>query len=150
MGRPRNDIRKLLETRVTVTTDCWLWTGTMSRTGYGRVSIGGREIGAHRAVYEALVGPVPDGMQLDHLCRVTQCVNPDHLEPVTIGENIRRGHSARGVTGGRQNKERRREAQRRYALRKRMGLSGPRPGESRAEYHARIPVSPGYHDRMVD
>jgi hypothetical protein len=94
MGRPRNDIQALLKTRVAITSDCWLWTGTLNRDGYGRVSIGGREIGAHRAVYEALIGAVPEGMQLDHLCRVPNCVNPEHLEPVTIGEYIRRGHAA--------------------------------------------------------
>ena len=64
---------------------CWLWTGR-THDGYGRYSGGS----SHRIAYELLVGPIPDGLELDHLCRVTQCVNPDHLEPVTREENIRR------------------------------------------------------------
>jgi HNH endonuclease len=74
--------------------DCWMWTGAQDRHGYGQISRGGRgegHISAHRAVYEALVGPIPEGFDLDHLCRVPLCVNPTHLEPVTRGENTRRG-----------------------------------------------------------
>lgn len=70
---------------------CWLWTGARSSNGYGAVSIGGRVVGAHRAVYELLAGPIPAGLQLDHLCRVRRCVNPAHLEPVTARENQLRG-----------------------------------------------------------
>jgi hypothetical protein len=74
--------------------DCWEWTGTLDPKGYGVIGRGGRgagNIGAHRAVWELLVGPIPDGLQLDHLCRNHACVNPDHLEPVTAEENKRRG-----------------------------------------------------------
>jgi hypothetical protein len=67
-------------------TGCWLWTGTVGRYGYGN---SGRQ-DSHRLVYERLVGPVPAGLQLDHLCRVRRCVNPGHLEPVTRLENVRR------------------------------------------------------------
>jgi hypothetical protein len=73
---------------------CWEWTGRTDQ-GYGRVSIGGRQLRAHRVVYERLVGRVPDGLVLDHLCRNRGCVNPDHLEPVTNEENIRRGVAIR-------------------------------------------------------
>lgn len=71
---------------------CWLWTATVNHAGYGRFCIGGRgNTGlAHRVVYEFLVGPVPEGLQLDHSCNVRRCVNPKHLEPVTAAENWRR------------------------------------------------------------
>ena len=73
---------------------CWLWTGALDGKGYGRVSVGGKVVRAHRWAYEALVGPIPSGLHLDHLCRVKTCVNPDHLEPVTHRVNLERG---RGV-----------------------------------------------------
>lgn len=70
---------------------CWLWTGSASN-GYGYIRRGGGtgNIRAHRAAYELLVGPVPDGMELDHLCGVKQCVNPAHLEPTTHQQNMKR------------------------------------------------------------
>lgn len=70
---------------------CWLWTGRLDGGGYGDFWHSGRYSKAHRYSYEVLVGPIPDGMQLDHLCRTRHCVRPDHLEPVTQAENIRRG-----------------------------------------------------------
>jgi hypothetical protein len=69
--------------------DCWLVPGESA--WYARVLDNGRLLHAHRVVYEALVGPIPDGLELDHLCRVLRCVNPDHLEPVTHAENVARG-----------------------------------------------------------
>lgn len=75
---------------------CWLWTGPMFWNGYGHISAAthGTTL-AHRASYEAHVGPVPEGLELDHLCRVRHCIRPDHLEPVTRSVNIQRGVDAR-------------------------------------------------------
>lgn len=73
--------------------DCWAWTGGMYSEGYGSYWTGAKNVRAHRFCYETLVGPVPDGLVLDHLCRNRLCVNPDHLEPVTNRTNVVRGWS---------------------------------------------------------
>lgn len=74
---------------------CWLWTGSSNPGGYGQIRLsvaeGARLVVTHHVTYEHFVGPIPVGLQLDHLCRVRLCCNPDHLEPVTQRENIRRG-----------------------------------------------------------
>lgn len=74
--------------------DCWLWTGTTQgrdKWQYGKVKYLGKVTGSHRHLYEMLVGPIPEGHQIDHLCRNTLCQNPAHMEAVTQQENIRRG-----------------------------------------------------------
>lgn len=76
--------------KVDITDTCWLWTASLDRNGYARFVAPGHRY-AHRFAYELLVGPIPDGLVLDHLCRVTHCVNPSHLEPTTIADNVRRG-----------------------------------------------------------
>ena len=76
---------------------CWLWTSTLNVKGYGQFN--GRRQGvsnaAHRAAYEIYRGPIPEGFEIDHLCRVRSCVNPNHLEAVTHAVNLQRGRDAR-------------------------------------------------------
>jgi hypothetical protein len=83
-------------------TGCWLWTGTTGRDGYGKIGVKRadgtwRSLRAHRVSYEIHVGPIPDGLHLDHLCRNRRCVRPDHLEPVTNRVNSLRGAGACAV-----------------------------------------------------
>lgn len=78
--------------------DCWDWHSTRTKTGYGVFTlVRGRAIVAHRFAYQQMVGEIPEGLELDHLCRNRACVNPAHLEPVTHDENIRRGALARAA-----------------------------------------------------
>lgn len=72
---------------------CWLWNSTKSVNGYGVFWNGHKGVRAHRFSYELFKGPIPDGLQIDHLCRVRHCVNPLHLEAVTQKENLLRGES---------------------------------------------------------
>lgn len=76
---------------------CWLWTAALAGKGYGKFYMDGRLWQAHRASYVLHVGPIPDDLPLDHLCRVHHCVNPAHLEPVTTRENTLRGENFAAV-----------------------------------------------------
>lgn len=75
---------------------CWLYTGSRNKWGYGRVKVfRSRQTVCHRVTYEHFVGPIPDGLEIDHLCRRPACCNPDHLEAVTHSENMKRATYAR-------------------------------------------------------
>lgn len=91
------DQLKKWEMKVCKTDTCWLWKGAIANT-YGSFSINGRMLKAHRLAYEHYIGKIQDGMFLDHLCRVRHCVRPDHLEPVTNRENMRRGTAPNWLT----------------------------------------------------
>src|SRR3990167_10748674 len=80
-------------TFVKKTPGCWLWTGALKENGYGAFGVNYRSGYAHRFSYENFRGPIPHGLTIDHLCRVRNCVNPSHLEAVTIGVNTLRGNS---------------------------------------------------------
>lgn len=70
---------------------CWIWLGRSSRNGYGRISVKGTERQVHRILWAIEQGPIPHGLVLDHLCRNRYCVNPNHLEAVTVRTNTLRG-----------------------------------------------------------
>lgn len=92
-------MKKTLAQRLAERTDlegengCWIYTGKLGKNGYGYIGVDGKTKLAHRVSYELSIGPIPEGLQLDHLCRVRSCINPDHLEPVTNRENGLRGIS---------------------------------------------------------
>lgn len=94
MSRTRTPVRDRLLSRREIDgqTGCWNWTGYIHHTGYGQIRLpdGPQTIYTHRVSYETFVGPIPDGLQIDHLCRNRTCFNPEHLEPVTSKENTRR------------------------------------------------------------
>ena len=76
-------------------TPCWIWIGQPNSAGYGKVRIAGKVLFAHRAMYQQEVGPISSHHDLDHLCRVTLCVNHEHVEPVPHVVNMRRGRGTR-------------------------------------------------------
>lgn len=81
-------------------TPCWVWQGERTKEGYGRVTLPGRvRKMAHRWYYEAEHGPIPEGLHLDHLCRIAACCRPSHLEPVTPSVNKQRSWDARKAMG---------------------------------------------------
>jgi len=78
---------------VEVASGCWLWTGATNNHGYGQIRVDGQARYVHRLAYETFVAPIPNGFQIDHVCRNRRCVNPAHLEAVTQRVNILRGES---------------------------------------------------------
>lgn len=91
-GQSEYGLPPRIESRIirNLETGCWIWQGSTGN-GYGRVQHDGKVHLVHRVVYELLVEPIHSGLVIDHLCRSRACCNPDHLEPVTNAENIRRG-----------------------------------------------------------
>lgn len=77
--------------------ECWQWGGTLRPDGYGVMLVDKRRPMAHRVAYEHHLGPIPDGLTIDHLCRNKSCVNPFHMEPVTAVENVRRSDAYSAV-----------------------------------------------------
>lgn len=93
------DLLTRLDRRKRVTDDgCWEWNGALTGLGYARMQVGRGKLYVHRVAYELHVGPVPDGLELDHLCRNRACFNPGHLEPVTRLVNMQRSQQRNMVT----------------------------------------------------
>lgn len=96
-----SSIKERLISLINKNLDCWEWSGSISNQGYGRLTVGSRTDktrrtrSAHRVSYETFVGKIPKGLVIDHLCKNRKCINPSHLEPVTIQENIKRGDSGK-------------------------------------------------------
>lgn len=90
-NRKKFDHSEAFWNKVEKTDNCWLWLGAKTPLGYGVFVIKGKNVYAHRYSYELIKGKIPENLVIDHLCRVTSCVNPDHLEPVTVSENVLRG-----------------------------------------------------------
>jgi len=90
-GRKPVDPTRSFWSKVDADGDCWEWKGAMRPNGYGVFATNGKNVGAHRFAWENLIGPIPEGLVIDHLCKNRGCVNVTHLEPVTYSENILRG-----------------------------------------------------------
>jgi len=90
---PGHHMRKDSPEFIVAENGCWIWQRALNTDGYGVTKEGGVQYQAHRVYYERVKEPIPDGLVIDHLCRTPACVNPDHLEAVTVGENTARGQS---------------------------------------------------------
>jgi hypothetical protein len=93
MGKSLKTFEQRFWEKVEFTEYCWNWVACRHKDGHGKIGKNGKTFYAHRIAYELLVGPIPDGLVLDHICRNTSCVNPIHLEPVTQKINTNRGIS---------------------------------------------------------
>jgi hypothetical protein len=96
--RPPESVQQLQDRfwpKVDQTDSCWVWQGSYTNQGYGTIRTNRKANLAHRLAYIWCVGPIPDGLTIDHLCRNRGCVRPDHLEPVTAAENVQRGAKSR-------------------------------------------------------
>jgi hypothetical protein len=102
---PAGDVQKIFDHIRVEDSGCWTWTGTTLPSGVGRIRWEGQQTAVHRIAYELFVGPIAEGMHLDHVCHNAdpacpggpcahrRCLNPHHMEPVTVGENVLRGKS---------------------------------------------------------
>lgn len=89
--------------KVTKQDGCWLWSGAPDAYGYSRFTLThSKTVKAHRVAYELVVGPIPDGLVIDHLCKNRACVNPAHMEPVKSGVNVMRGDSLQAKNAAKQ------------------------------------------------
>lgn len=91
------DVARRLFAQTDLGDSCWLWTGAGTGGGYGQISIKRRGFPIHRVAYELLVGPIPDGLELDHTCEIRNCINPAHLEPTTQYVNNMRSNSVTAI-----------------------------------------------------
>lgn len=96
MAPPRQPLHERIARYSLKQGECLIWTGAKDRGGYGLIEVRHKLQKAHRVSYELARGPIPDGCQLDHLCRNRACINPEHLEPVSARENVLRGFSPVG------------------------------------------------------
>lgn len=85
-------LKERIENKILKTDKCWLWQGEIRKNGYGSIRINKKNYTIHRVYYELNKGQIPTGLTIDHLCRIKNCINPDHLEPVTLIENLKRGY----------------------------------------------------------
>lgn len=97
MPPKRDALERLLE-KVSYDRGCWMFTGHRLPKGYGQLGVAGQARLAHRVSYELLKGPIPARMHIDHLCRNPSCVNPEHMEPVSMAENLARGRGKGAAT----------------------------------------------------
>ncbi len=88
---PKSDAERFVAKVILQPSGCKLWTAQITPDGYGRFSVDGRKVYVHRWIYEHEIGPIPEGLELDHLCRNRACVEVSHLEPVAHRENTLRG-----------------------------------------------------------
>lgn len=142
MSRPNEDVARRFWQKVDRRgpDECWPWLGCKNGSGYGDLYIDGRTRRAHRFAYELLVGPIPSGLTLDHLCRTRHCVNPAHLEPVTNKENLMRGVSFSALNAKKTHCKRGHEFTPENTVRPRDGRRRCRTclnDRQRAKYHAR-------------
>ena len=100
LGPQPQDMADRFWAKVEKTANCWFWRAYIDRkTGYGGFQVHRvKKEGAHRVAYMLTIGPIPESLTIDHLCRIRHCVNPSHLEAVPIGVNVRRGIDARRLS----------------------------------------------------
>lgn len=100
-GRPAEPLDQRILRLTDRSGDCWLWTGSLDPYGYGRITVKQSPMKAHRVSHETFVGTLPEGLEIDHLCRVRHCVKPEHLDAVTHSVNVQRQMAATGTIAGR-------------------------------------------------